>query len=125
MRIFYILFIALLITVQVKSQDKLTSSPDQNSEIKIARFYPNPATSFITFEFKKDVDNNRNYTFQVYNFPGKKMYEAENVSAKTVVDLSSFFPRYLCIPAKRPKWEDHRIGENSWWSSSLLYYFSN
>jgi hypothetical protein len=102
MRIFYILFIALLITVQVKSQDKLSSSPDQNSEIKIARFYPNPATSFITFEFKKDVDNNRNYTFQVYNFPGKKMYEAENVSAKTVVDLSSFFRGIYVYQLKDP-----------------------
>jgi hypothetical protein len=91
MRIFYILFIALLITVQVKSQDKASFSQDQNTEIKIARFYPNPATSLITFEFKKEVDNNKTFTFQVYNFPGKKMFEAENVSSKTVIDLSNFF----------------------------------
>jgi hypothetical protein len=92
MKIFYILFIALLITVQVKSQDKASFSQDQNTEIKIARFYPNPATSQITFEFKKDNENStKSYTFQVFNFPGKKVYETDNVSAKTVVDLSTFF----------------------------------
>jgi hypothetical protein len=90
MKIFYILFIALLVTAQVKSQDK-SSSQDQNTEIKIVRFYPNPATSLITFEFKKEIDNTKSYTFQVFNFPGKKMYETENVSSKTVVDLSNFF----------------------------------
>jgi hypothetical protein len=90
MKIFYILFIALFVTAQVKSQDK-SSSQDQNAEIKIVRFYPNPATSLITFEFKKETDNTKSYTFQVFNFPGKKMYETENVSSKTVVDLSNFF----------------------------------
>ncbi|HLX94004.1 MAG TPA: T9SS type A sorting domain-containing protein [Puia sp.] len=91
MRIFYILFIALLTTVQLKSQDKSNLNQDQNTEIKITKFYPNPATSLITFEFKKEVDNGKNYSFQVYNFPGKKMYEAENISSKTVIDLSNFF----------------------------------
>jgi hypothetical protein len=90
MRIFYILFIALLVTGQVKSQDK-SSSQEQNTEIKIVKFYPNPATSLITFEFKKETEDNKTYTFQVYNFPGKKMYETDNVSSKTVIDLSNFF----------------------------------
>jgi hypothetical protein len=91
MRIFYILFIALLATGQVKSQDKSSASQDQNTEIKVVKFYPNPATSLITFEFKKEVEDNKTYSFQVFNFPGKKMYETDNVSSKTVVDLSNFF----------------------------------
>ncbi|SRR5579871_38171 len=91
MKIFYILFIALLVTVQVKSQDKATFSQDQNPEVKVARFYPNPATSFITFEFKRESDNNKSYTFQVFSFAGKKVYETDNVNSKTVIDLSSFF----------------------------------
>lgn len=90
MRIFYILFIALLVTTQVKSQDK-SSSQDQTTEIKVVKFYPNPATSLITFEFKKETEDNKTYSFQVFNFPGKKMYETDNVSSKTVVDLSNFF----------------------------------
>ena len=91
MRILYILFIALLVTGQVKSQDKSSSSQDQNTEIKVVKFYPNPATSLITFEFKKETEDNKTYSFQVFNFPGKKMYETDNVSSKTVIDLSNFF----------------------------------
>ncbi|HEX4372575.1 MAG TPA: T9SS type A sorting domain-containing protein [Puia sp.] len=90
MRIFYILFIALLASTQVKSQDK-SSSQDQTTEIKVVKFYPNPATSLITFEFKKETEDNKTYSFQVFNFPGKKMYETDNVSSKTVIDLSNFF----------------------------------
>jgi type IX secretion system substrate protein len=91
MRILYILFIALLVTAQVKSQDKSSSSQEQNTEIRVVKFYPNPATSLITFEFKKETEDNKTYSFQVFNFPGKKMYETDNVSSKTVVDLSNFF----------------------------------
>jgi hypothetical protein len=91
MRIFYILFIALLVTTQVKSQDKSSSSQEQSTEIKVVKFYPNPATSLITFEFKKETEDNKTYTFQVYNFPCKKMFETDNVSYKTVIDLSNFF----------------------------------
>jgi hypothetical protein len=91
MKIFYILFIALLVTGQVKSQDRPSASQDQNTEIKVVKFYPNPATSLITFEFKKETEDNKTYSFQVFNFPGKKMYETDNVSSKTVVDLSTFF----------------------------------
>jgi hypothetical protein len=90
MRIFYVLFIALIVSVQVKSQDK-TSFSQEPAEIKITRFYPNPATSLITFEFKKETENNKSYTFQVFNFPGKKVYEASNVTSKTMIDLSDFF----------------------------------
>ena len=102
MRIFYILFIALLITVQVKSQDKTSSSQDQNTEIKIVRFYPNPATSLITFEFKKETENNKSFVFEVYNFPGKKMFEADNISTKTVIDLSNFFRGIYIYQLKDP-----------------------
>jgi hypothetical protein len=91
MRIFYILFIALLVTVQVKSQDRVSFAQEPNAELKVARFYPNPATSFITFEFKRESDNNKSYTFQVFNFAGKKVYETDNVNAKTVIDLSNFY----------------------------------
>lgn len=52
------------------------------------RFYPNPATSFITFDFQKNVD--KGYSIQLYSFLGKKMYEATNLSQRTTVNLSDF-----------------------------------
>jgi len=88
MRIFYIfLSIILLLTVQVRSQNRFASTPDQ--EEKIVHFYPNPAISFITFDLQKK--NEKTYTLQIYNFLGKKVYETSNVDQKEIVNLSDFF----------------------------------
>lgn len=54
----------------------------------IVRFYPNPATSFITFDFQKTVE--KGYSIQLYSFLGKKMHEANNLSQRTTINLSDF-----------------------------------
>ncbi|MFI5152406.1 MAG: T9SS type A sorting domain-containing protein [Chitinophagales bacterium] len=88
MRIFYIIFsIILLTTAQVKSQTRSNFSPDP--DLKVIKFYPNPAISVITFDFQKSLD--KSYTFQIYNFLGKKVYEAPSLDEKTMVNLSEFF----------------------------------
>lgn len=87
MKIFYILSIILFISVQVKSQ---TRSTPQDPAVRVTRFYPNPAVSQITFDFEQGTDKN-NYSFQIFNFVGKKVYESQNVSSKTVVDVTDFY----------------------------------
>ena len=87
MRIFYILTFIVLTTGAVQAQDR---SPDrQTPEAKVVKFYPNPATSFITFDFQSNFD--KNYSFQIYNFLGKKVYELNTVSPKNVVNLNDFY----------------------------------
>ena len=86
MKIFYILSIILIVSVQVKSQ---TRSTPQDAAVRVTRFYPNPAVSQITFDFDQNTD--KNHSFQIFNFVGKKVYEAQNVSAKTVIDVSDFY----------------------------------
>jgi len=54
----------------------------------IIRFYPNPATSFITFDFQKGYD--KGYSIQVFSFLGKKMYEAANIGTRTTLNLGDF-----------------------------------
>lgn len=54
----------------------------------ILRFYPNPATTQITFDFQKSVD--KGLTIQLYNFLGKKVFEATNLTQKTPVNLSDY-----------------------------------
>ena len=54
----------------------------------ILRFYPNPATTVVTFDFQKGYD--KGYSIQVYSFLGKKMYEAANINASTKLNLSEF-----------------------------------
>ncbi len=87
MRILYILSFIFLLTGSLQAQDRL---PDrQGPEAKIVKFYPNPATSLITFDFQNNYD--KNYSFQIYNFLGKKVYDAPNVTPKTVVNLNDFY----------------------------------
>ena len=55
----------------------------------IVRFYPNPATSFITFDFQKSFAPG--YSIQIFNFPqGKKVYEGKNMEQRTVINLTEF-----------------------------------
>lgn len=88
MKIFYILSIFLLVTITAKSQDRNPSTPAGLPMAKIVKFYPNPATSYINFEFQKS--NDKTYTFHIINLLGKKVYEVTNVSPKTIVNLSDF-----------------------------------
>ena len=90
MRIFYVLSIILITCVQAKSQDRIPASTTQRDNTPVIRFYPNPATSIINFDFQKGYD--KNFNFQIYNLLGKKVYEANNVNPKTTVTLNDFTP---------------------------------
>jgi len=89
MRILYTLSFLLLLSIGAQSQDRNTPAPGGEPVAKIVRFYPNPATSFITFDFQHSYD--KSYTLQIYNLPGKKVQEITEVSPKTVVNLTDFF----------------------------------
>jgi hypothetical protein len=90
MRIFYTLSIILFISFQAKSQDRSTSTnPDQDPAAKIVRFYPNPATSFITFDFQRALD--KSYNLQIYSLIGKKVDEIVNINSRTTVNLSDYY----------------------------------
>src|SRR3954463_13939340 len=86
----YIYLILFIFTSMVATAQggKPEISADQ-VEVKVMKFYPNPATSVINFEFLKKLD--KNYTLQIYNFVGKKVVEVLDVTQKTVVPLNDFF----------------------------------
>ena len=81
----FILFTGLASTAQQRDDAPRSGEP----EARIVKFYPNPATSFITFDFQKEFD--KSYTFQIFNFLGKKVYDVSNVTPKTVVSLNDFY----------------------------------
>ncbi len=89
MKIFYPLFITLLLSLSAKSQDRTPTPSSQEAITKIIKFYPNPATSIINFDFQKGYD--KSYNFQIYNFLGKKVFEVNNVTPRTVVNLTDFY----------------------------------
>ena len=70
-------------------------SQAQNRELpggtttSIVKFYPNPATTVINFDFQKA--NNKGYSLQIYSFMGgRKMYELTNLADRTTINLADF-----------------------------------
>lgn len=62
---------------------------------KVTRFYPNPATTVINFEFDKTVD--KSYTLLICNFLGKRMTEVRITEPKVVINLDDQYYRGLYI----------------------------
>lgn len=83
-RLLPILFIILLTTIQ--SQGQTSRGPATDGD-RIVKLYPNPATTYITFELS---GSERGYSIQVYSFLGKKMTERQNISQKLTLDLNEF-----------------------------------
>jgi hypothetical protein len=72
-----------------KAQSRPVGFAD-NANQSTVHYYPNPATSIITFEdFSKKYD--KNYTIQLFNFLGKKVFEFTLADQKNIVNLSDFF----------------------------------
>jgi hypothetical protein len=90
MRLFYLVLLMVgFSAIGAKAQSRLTPFPDNGSTVTI-RFYPNPAISYITFEdILKKYD--KNYSIQVFNFLGKKVYEFILGDQKNIVNTSDFF----------------------------------
>ena len=90
MRILYLAFLMVFLTATgSNAQSRVPGFPDNGSAATV-RFYPNPATSFITFEdFARKYD--RNYSIQIFNFLGKKVYEFSLADQKNIVNLADFF----------------------------------
>ena len=86
MKIFYALSTILLLTLHAKSQDR---NPGEDPATAIVKFYPNPATSIITFDFQSGYDKSLN--LQIFSFIGKKVQEINNVTPKTVLNLTDFY----------------------------------
>lgn len=86
-RTLLILSFILLVATHSWAQSSRTSPVVDGIE-KIIKLYPNPATSYITFDFQKNFE--KGYSIQVYNFLGKKMYEGQEVTEKTTIDLNDY-----------------------------------
>lgn len=71
--------------MEAKSQLKQVVALQQEP---VARFFPNPATTQITFDFQKSY--NKSYTIQVFSFIGKKMID-QPVTEKVVIALNDFY----------------------------------
>lgn len=86
-RVFTILSIILLITIQSQAQSIRSNTLGETND-RIVKLYPNPATAFINFDVPKNYE--KNHIIQIYSFVGKKMYESATLSQKITVQLNDF-----------------------------------
>jgi hypothetical protein len=87
-KILLIASIILLSTV-AHSQATKASFASSTNQVGILRFYPNPATTVITFDFQRSYD--KGYSIQIYNAVlGRKMIEQTNIPDKLTIDLVNF-----------------------------------
>jgi Secretion system C-terminal sorting domain len=82
-----ILSFILLIATHSEAQVARTSPVTETRE-KILIPYPNPATTYITFDLQKGYE--KGLSIEVFNFLGRKMYETQNVAEKTTLDLGEY-----------------------------------
>lgn len=89
MKIFTLTFLlSALLHFSGFSQEKFPVPVKDVANAKIVKFYPNPATTSITFEFIKGTA--KNYNLQIYDFLGKKVLEIKNPSVTNPVNLNDF-----------------------------------
>jgi hypothetical protein len=87
-RIYYIFIFTVLFSLGSFAQGKIVAGASE-SPVKFIRFYPNPAVSVINFEFQKSFD--KYFTFQVFNFIGKKVVDLKSVTQKINIPLTDFY----------------------------------
>ena len=65
-------------------------------QAKTIKCYPNPAVSYVNFEFP-DSYVLRNYSLQVYSFTGKKMFEGNITTAKATITFTNQYYRGIYV----------------------------
>ena len=89
MRKFLLIVSIISLTIAAHSQATGASFGNATTQAGILRFYPNPATTVITFDFQRSYD--KGYSIQIYNAVlGRKTFEQTNIPDKLTVDLSNF-----------------------------------
>jgi hypothetical protein len=85
--ILFILFLLFGITFTTFAQIKTPITGD--AQAKLIRFYPNPATTDITFEYQRGYD--KSFSLQLYNFMGKKVFESPTTTQHISISLADFY----------------------------------
>lgn len=78
---------SIILLTAIHSQGQLRTLP-QDAADRVVKFFPNPATSFITFDLQKG--NEKGYDMQVFNFLGKVVYEQKNIPSRTTINLNDY-----------------------------------
>ena len=89
MKIFYILSFLFLTSLTALCQSGTLPATGIQPDARIIKFYPNPATSIINFDFTNGYE--KNCSFQIFSFVGKKVFELNKLNHKTKVSLNDYY----------------------------------
>ena len=85
----YLLIFIFLIGLNFTSFSQAKTATNGDQPAKLIKFYPNPASAVINFEFQRGYD--RTHVLQIYNFMGKKVMEITNLNPRTTINLTGFY----------------------------------
>jgi hypothetical protein len=83
----FLLIASFIVTTCIAAQAQTRPVNDKQPTVQL-RFYPNPATSVVTFDFIKGYETG--YALQVYNFLGRRVHESKNIPQKTSIQLTDY-----------------------------------
>jgi hypothetical protein len=66
-----------------------TSNIPVDEEDKVMKVYPNPAVTYVNFEFQKDYDKENSIV--IFNFIGKKVYDLPSMPTKLTLNVSDYY----------------------------------
>lgn len=81
------IFLLTLACYQASGQ-KTSGLSYSGSEKQLVKFYPNPASSYINFEFKAEVS--KGASFQVFNFLGRRVHNTSISSNRLALNLTDY-----------------------------------
>ncbi len=86
----FINILTLLIGLTFTSFAQNKTDGDQSiAQAKLIKFYPNPASAVINFDYLRGYD--KSYSLQIFNFMGKKVYELKSTALKMTISLDEFY----------------------------------
>jgi hypothetical protein len=87
-RFFYFIVLLFALSNASFAQNRTALDPTVLPS-KFIKFYPNPATAVINFDFQKGY--NSSYSLLIFNFMGKKIYELKNTPSRININLEEFY----------------------------------
>ncbi|MBA4197286.1 MAG: hypothetical protein C0459_06990 [Chitinophaga sp.] len=82
--------IILVSTFMLATSFIVPGSNDINDiQLRTVQCYPNPATSFVNFEFAANTEK-QNYTLAIYSFIGNKISESAVTTSKIIITLENY-----------------------------------
>lgn len=85
----FILILIVLIGLNFAAEAQVKSAVSIDPTAKLVKFYPNPATTVVTFELQRGYD--KGYSFQISSFIGKKIYEQKRFNQRVTINLNEFY----------------------------------